>query len=65
MQIVALGVIHLALATTIHTTIVMAGDRFGQKLEAYRTAPVVRATFALMLFGIAIWIGISTGRPAT
>ena len=64
-QIVALGVIHLALATTIHTTIVMAGDRFGQKLEAYRTAPVVRATFALMLFGIAIWIGISTGRPAT
>jgi len=64
-QIVALGVIHLALATTIHTTIVMAGDRFGQKLEAYRTAPVVRATFALMLFGIAIWMGISTGQPAT
>jgi threonine/homoserine/homoserine lactone efflux protein len=63
-QIVALGIIHLTMATTIHFSIVMAGDRFGQKLEAYRTAPIVRGIFAIMLLGIAVWIGLSTGRPS-
>ncbi len=65
LQIVGLGLIHLAMATTIHLSIVLAGDRFGQKLEAYRTAPIVRGTFAVMLLGIAVWIAVSTGRPST
>ena len=65
LQIVALGVIHLVVATTIHTSIVLAGSRFGQKLEAYRTAPLLRGTFAIMLLGIAVWIAVSTGRSVS
>ena len=62
-QIVSLGFIHLAIATGIHTLIVFAGARFGRELETYRAAPAVRASFAILLLGIAAWIAFSTERP--
>jgi threonine/homoserine/homoserine lactone efflux protein len=64
-QIVALGILHVALATVIHTFIVLLGARLGSTLETYRTAPAMRASFALMMLGIALWIAVSTGRPTT
>ena len=62
-QIVALGLIHLAVAFTVHTAIVMAGYRLGERLDRYRASPIVRGGFALTLAAIAIWIAISTGQP--
>ena len=61
-QILLLGMIPLLVALIVHVTIVLVGYRLGQTLERYRTAPAVRATFALTLAGIALWIAISTGR---
>lgn len=64
LQIVALGLIHLAVAIAVHTAIVLAGYSLGARLEAYRASPLVRGGFALTLAGIAVWIAVSTGdRP--
>lgn len=65
LQIVLLGLIHLSLAIAVHVVIVLLGSHLGALLERYRTAPAVRATFALMLAGIAIWIAITTHQPAS
>ena len=62
LQITALGVIHVAIATFIHTLIVLLGARLGTTLETYRTAPVTRGVFAIMMLAIAAWIAVSTGN---
>ena len=62
LQITALGVIHVAIATLIHTLIVLLGARLGTTLETYRTAPVTRGVFAIMMLAIAAWIAVSTGN---
>ena len=61
-QILLLGLIHVILAILVHTGIVLLGARLGAVLEQWRTSLPVRLGFALALVGIAIWIGISTGR---
>lgn len=63
-QILTLGLIHLFVAIAVHITIVLVGDHLGKRLEQYRTSPLIRASFALLLMGIAAWIAFSTGRPA-
>ncbi|KCZ46204.1 LysE family translocator [Hyphomonas pacifica] len=64
MQIILLGLIHLAVAVTVHVAIVLAGDRLGATLERYRKDVWVRGAFALTLASIAVWIAFSTGRPS-
>ena len=61
-QILLLGLIHLALAILVHVGIVLLGARLGAVLENWRTSLPARLGFAIALVGIAIWIGISTGR---
>jgi threonine/homoserine/homoserine lactone efflux protein len=64
LQIVLLGLVHLALAILVHVAIVFLGSGLGIVLERWRTSLPVRMGFALALAGIAVWIGLSTGRPA-
>jgi threonine/homoserine/homoserine lactone efflux protein len=61
-QILLLGLIHVILAILVHVGIVLLGARLGAALEQWRTSLPVRLGFALALVGIAVWIGISTGR---
>ncbi|KJS39912.1 MAG: hypothetical protein VR74_00170 [Hyphomonas sp. BRH_c22] len=61
-QILLLGLIHVILAILVHVGIVLLGARLGAVLEQWRTSLPVRLGFALALVGIAVWIGISTGR---
>ncbi|WP_035617230.1 LysE family translocator [Hyphomonas johnsonii] len=59
-QIVLLGLIHLAVAILVHVGIVLMGASLGSLLDRWRTALPVRLGFALALAGIAVWIAIST-----
>jgi threonine/homoserine/homoserine lactone efflux protein len=61
-QIVLLGLVHLALAILVHIGIVLLGASLGAVLERWRTSLPVRLGFAIALVGIAAWIGVSTGR---
>jgi len=63
MQIVILGLIHLAVAIVVHVSIVLMGASLGAAFERWRTSLPARIGFALALVAIAIWIGVSTGRP--
>ena len=59
-QILVLGALHLIIAATVHTAIVLAGARLGKALEHWRTSLTARLVFALSLVAIAIWIAMST-----
>jgi threonine/homoserine/homoserine lactone efflux protein len=63
-QIVILGLIHLTVAILVHVTIVLMGARLGTAFERWRTSLPARLGFALVLVAIAMWIGVSTGRPS-
>tara|TARA_R110000803_G_scaffold29237_1_gene66932 strand:+ start:999 stop:1619 length:621 start_codon:yes stop_codon:yes gene_type:complete len=62
-QIVILGLIHLTVAILVHVSIVLMGASLGAAFERWRTSLPARIGFALALVAIAIWIGVSTGRP--
>ncbi len=61
-QIVILGLIHLAVAILVHVSIVLMGAHLGAVFERWRTSLPARIVFALVLVAIAVWIGMSTGR---
>lgn len=60
-QILVLGSLHLAVATSVHLAIVLTSARFGTAIETWRTSLWARVTFSLCLVAIAVWIAISTG----
>ena len=60
-QLLLLGSIHLAIALTVHTAIVISGASLGAQLEKWRKSLAARLIFAFSLAAIAIWIAISTG----
>lgn len=62
-QVLALGLIHLLVASTIHLAIVWLGARSGDALERWRRSQIARALFAGLLVGLALWIGLTTARP--
>jgi hypothetical protein len=47
----------------VHVSIVLMGASLGTAFERWRTSLAARIGFALALVAIAIWIGVSTGRP--
>lgn len=62
LQSLALGLIHLAVATSVHAGIVVAAGKLGDRLESWRTSRGARLTFALMLVAIAIWLAMTPPR---
>lgn len=58
LQSLALGIIHLAVATLVHVGIVVLASRMGDRLERWRTSLAARVTFASLLAGIAIWLAL-------
>ncbi len=62
-QILMLGLIHLGVSILVHSLIVLLGARLGKHLDTWRTSPIARLTFSLLLVGIAVWIAISTANP--
>jgi threonine/homoserine/homoserine lactone efflux protein len=63
LQSLTLGLLHLTVATTVHTGIVLLAARFGTQLEDWRTSLAARLTFAGLLAAIALWLALTP--PAT
>ncbi|MBF9030824.1 LysE family transporter [Rhodobacterales bacterium HKCCE3408] len=61
-QILVLGGLHVLVAFSVHSAIVLAGAAAGDRIDRWRRAVVVRAGFALALLGVAIWVAVATGR---
>jgi threonine/homoserine/homoserine lactone efflux protein len=61
-QSLILGLIHLAVATLVHTSIVLVAARAGDGIERWRTSVAARLTFALMLVAIAVWLALTPPR---
>lgn len=62
MQSLVLGLIHLTVATLVHTGIVLLASQLGGRLERWRTSLGARLTFASMLAAIAIWLALMPPR---
>lgn len=62
LQSLLLGVIHLTVATLVHSWIVLLAGRFGPRLETWRTSLAARLTFAGLLVGIALWLALTPPR---
>jgi threonine/homoserine/homoserine lactone efflux protein len=62
LQSLALGLIHVGVATLVHAGIVLAASRLGDRLEHWRTSFGARLTFALALVAIAAWLALSPPR---
>jgi threonine/homoserine/homoserine lactone efflux protein len=61
-QTLMLSIIYVAIATTIHVTIVtLAGSLQGVIVTA-RNRQAIRRGFAIALLGIAVWFAVTTGR---
>jgi threonine/homoserine/homoserine lactone efflux protein len=63
-QTLMLSVIYVAIATTIHATIVLLAGSLQSIIVTANNRRSIRRAFALMLVGIAIWFALTTGRPA-
>jgi len=59
LQSLILGLIHLAVATFVHASIVLLADRAGSRFEAWRISRAARFTFAGLLLAIAVWLALT------
>lgn len=59
-QAVTLSAIYVAVATAIHSAIVLLADAARPWLEDGRCNAIVRRTLSVMLVGIAIWLFVAT-----
>ena len=57
-----LSAVYVAIATSVHLSIVAFAGSFHQALSNPRRETLVRRTFALLLAGVAIWFAANTGR---
>jgi threonine/homoserine/homoserine lactone efflux protein len=57
--------VYVAIATAVHTAIILAADRLRPHLEAAGSRLLIRRFLALSLVGVAIWFGWSTRMAAT
>lgn len=58
-QSLVLGLIHLAIAATVHVAIVFLAQTLDARLENWRTSLAARLVFAALLVGIAVWIALT------
>ena len=61
-DMLALGLIYVAIATLVHTSIVLAAARLRPVLVAGRNRDLVRKCLSLALLMVAIWLAFSTRR---
>jgi threonine/homoserine/homoserine lactone efflux protein len=61
-QTVTLSLIYVAVATVVHSTIVLLVDAARPWLEDERRSTIVRRILALLLVGIAVWLLLTTRR---
>ncbi|MBX9591524.1 MAG: LysE family translocator [Hyphomonadaceae bacterium] len=61
-QTVSLSVVYVAVATLVHTTIVLLAGAARPWLEDERRSAIVRRALALVLVAIAIWLLFATRR---
>lgn len=61
-QTVVLSMIYVAVATLVHSTIVLLADAARPWLDDERRSTVVRRALSILLAGIAIWLLVSTRR---
>lgn len=59
-QTVALSLIYVAIATTVHVAIVALAGAARPLLSDQRRSQVIRRTFSILLAAIAIWFGFAT-----
>jgi threonine/homoserine/homoserine lactone efflux protein len=59
-QILILGALHLVVSMLVHSAIVLAGDRLGAALQRWQGSLALRAGFAMLLLGIAVWLAFAT-----
>jgi threonine/homoserine/homoserine lactone efflux protein len=59
-QTVTLSAVYVAVATIVHSTIVLLADAARPWLEDSRRSTIARRALALLLVGIAIWLFIGT-----
>lgn len=62
LQSLVLGLIHVAVATSVHAGIVLLATRAGDGLERWRVSVGARLTFALLLVAIAVWLAATPPR---
>ena len=62
LQSLILGLIHLAIAATVHVAIVLLAQTLGARLEGWRTSLAARLVFTGLLVGIAVWIALTPMR---
>ena len=62
LQSLLLGLIHLAVATLVHVSIVLLASQLGGRLERWRTSLGARLTFASLLAAIALWLALMPPR---
>ena len=58
----ALALVSIAIATTVHLTIVEAGSRVGGWISDPARTRTVRRILALAIVGVAIWFALTAGR---
>jgi threonine/homoserine/homoserine lactone efflux protein len=59
-QAVSLSVVYVAVATLVHSAIVLLADAARPWLEDERRSTIVRRAFSLLLVGIAVWLFATT-----
>jgi threonine/homoserine/homoserine lactone efflux protein len=59
-QAVPLSVVYVAVATLVHSAIVLLADAARPWLEDERRSRIVRRAFSLLLVGIAVWLFATT-----
>ena len=59
-QAVTLSATYVAVATAVHSTIVLLADAARPWLEDERRSTIVRRALSLMLAGIAVWLFVAT-----
>jgi threonine/homoserine/homoserine lactone efflux protein len=59
-QAVSLSVVYVAVATLVHSAIVLLADAARPWLEDERRSTIVRRAFSVLLVGIAVWLFATT-----
>lgn len=61
-QTVLLGAIYVAIATAVHTGVVLLASSLQSLLTQATSRRLMGGVFAALLLGVAIWVGFATGR---
>lgn len=59
-QFMVMTAMYVAVATAVHSLIVLLGDRAGNYLQNPKAMNIMRYVFSLLLLGIALWFALST-----